>query len=141
MVYLGMDFNVYYNLSCQNCLSLPLCHVQALAPKALINEHKITNEYKKGQVLFAQGNPDCGAYFLLAGEIQLQSYEHPKSSKLINAKGAIINPEAISSSSSTHEFTATATTNSVVCFLDTKFCQRQLKKQIMLNHLDQPSIN
>lgn len=65
--------NPIIKLDCQTCSSRlfgVLCNLEAPALKEC-NQHKTTNDYKKGQVIFYEGNQAYGLYCVFAGRVKL----------------------------------------------------------------------
>ncbi len=61
------------NIDCTACSSRVLgvlCNLKELALKEC-NEHKTTNYYKKGQVIFYEGNQSYGLYCVFSGRVKL----------------------------------------------------------------------
>lgn len=109
---------------CQDCPSFGegiFCELKAHALDG-VSEHKVTNNYKKGQTLFMQGTPPFGLFCISSGNIKLvKSDASGKDSIIRIAKpGDILGHRSLFSDQN-YQATAVALEDTTVCFLDRKY--------------------
>lgn len=110
---------------------------------AEVSEHKIMNAFKRGQVLFHEGNPAFGVYCISEGKVKLsKTSENGKETMLrIAGPGDLIGFQHIVQNG-VNDLTATALEDTKICFLDRGFLQNLVKEENscameLLSHLAQ----
>lgn len=108
-----------------------------------VSEHKIMNSFKRGQVLFHEGNPAFGVYCISEGKVKLtKNNENGKETLLrIAGPGDLIGFQHIVTSG-VNDVTATALEETKICFIDRIFLQNLVKEESscaieLLSHLAQ----
>ena len=83
-----------------------------------VTDHKINNSYKKGQVLFVEGNPTFGIYCVSSGNIKItqMSADGKESIIRIASAGDVIGHRSLFTQKH-YQATATALENAHVCFI------------------------
>jgi CRP-like cAMP-binding protein len=117
---------------CETCPSRGkgiFCELEGLALKD-VSDHKVTNNYKKGQTLFVQGNPPFGMYCISKGNIKVtQVGEDGKESIVrIATAGDVLGHRSIFTDQY-YNATATAIEDSHVCFIDKKYILKLVQSQ------------
>jgi CRP-like cAMP-binding protein len=117
---------------CDDCPSKGQGIFCALEKAALddVSDHKVVNNYKKGQTLFVQGNPPYGMYCVSRGNIKItQVGEDGKESIVrIATEGDVIGHRSIFTDQYYHA-TATALEDSNVCFIDKKYIIKLVQEE------------
>jgi len=95
-----------------------------------VSEHKIMNAFKRGQVLFHEGNPAFGVYCISTGKVKLsKTSENGKETMLrIAGPGDLIGFQHIVQNG-VNDLTATALEDTKICFLDRSFLQNLVKEE------------
>ncbi len=95
-----------------------------------ISQHKIMNAFKRGQVLFHEGNPAFGVYCISQGKVKLtKTSENGKETMLrIAGPGDLIGFQHIVQNG-INDVTATALEETKICFLDRVFLQKLVKEE------------
>jgi CRP-like cAMP-binding protein len=95
-----------------------------------VSDHKIMNAYKRGQVLFHEGNPAFGVYCISDGKVKLtKTSENGKETMLrIAGPGDLIGFQHIVENG-VNDVTATALEETKICFLDRSFLQKLVKEE------------
>ena len=95
-----------------------------------ISDHKIMNAFKRGQVLFHEGNPAFGVYCISEGKVKLtKTSENGKETMLrIAGPGDLIGFQHIVQNG-INDVTATALEETKICFLDRVFLQKLVKEE------------
>lgn len=95
-----------------------------------VSEHKIMNAFKRGQVLFHEGNPAFGVYCISEGKVKLtKTSENGKETMLrIAGPGDLIGFQHIVQNG-VNDVTATALEETKICFLDRTFLQNLVKQE------------
>lgn len=96
---------------------------------ASLSEHKISNNYKKGQTLFFQGNPPFGIFCVNKGKIKISHIgEDGKEALLrIAGDGDILGHRSLFSEEH-YSATATALEDCTVCFIDKKYILKAIEE-------------
>jgi CRP-like cAMP-binding protein len=119
-------------VECTNCANKYKSIFCKLEEAALtdISEHKVMNNFKRGQVLFHEGNPAFGAYCISNGKIKLTKLSENGKETLIHIAGPgdIVGFQHMLQAGS-NDVTATALEESQVCFLDRQFLQKLVKEE------------
>ncbi len=114
-------------ISCEQCSSRKKSVFCDLKKKFLeaIDLTKITNIYKKGQIIFHEGNPPLGIYCINKGVVKLTMVGKNGRESIIRlaVPGDMIGYRSLFSSEN-YLATATALEDSVICFLDKNFIQK-----------------
>lgn len=117
---------------CDDCPSQGKGIFCELEAKALddVGEHKVVNNYKKGQTLFVQGNPPYGMYCVSKGNIKVtQVGEDGKESIVrIATEGDVLGHRSIFTDQY-YNATATAIEDSNVCFIDKKYILKLVQQE------------
>jgi CRP-like cAMP-binding protein len=131
-------------MNCENCPSLQegiFCHLNH-GELEDISEHKIINNYKKGQTLFIQGNQPSGLYCVSTGNIKLTKTnpEGKESIIRIACAGDVIGHRSLFQHGN-YGATATALEDSSVCFIDKKYIMGMIesKPTVALNLIEKLS--
>lgn len=116
---------------CQNCSSRAssiFCDLQGQDLEKLDN-HKISNKYKKGQTLFFQGNPPFGIFCVNQGKVKIAHVgpDGKESILRIASNGDILGHRSLFSEEH-YSATATAIEDSVVCFIDKKYILKAIEE-------------
>jgi CRP-like cAMP-binding protein len=92
-----------------------------------ILQHKKTFKVKKGEIIFKEGDPVTGVFFVNAGNVKVHKrWDDDKELIIRFAKeGSILGHRGIGSD--THPVSATALENGVVCYIDKDFFEATLK--------------
>ncbi len=95
-----------------------------------VSDHKIMNAFKRGQVLFHEGNPAFGVYCISEGKVKLtKTSENGKETMLrIAGPGDLIGFQHIVLNG-VNDVTATALEETKICFLDRVFLQKLVKEE------------
>lgn len=95
-----------------------------------VSNNKVMNGFKRGQVLFHEGNPAFGVYCISSGKVKLTKLSESGKETLINIAGPgdIVGFQHMMKSG-INEMTATALEDSHVCFLDFQFFQKMVRAE------------
>lgn len=109
--------------SCESCPSKDdgiFCHMH-MSELEEINQHKITNTYKKGQTLFVQGTHPYGIYCIASGNIKLTKTGPDGKETIVRIvhAGDILGHRSLFTDEDFSK-TATAMEDTEVCFVDKK---------------------
>jgi len=96
---------------------------------AQLDAHKISNNYKKGQTLFFQGNPPFGIFCVNQGKIKIShtGQDGKESILRIASDGDILGHRSLFSEQY-YSATATALEDCTVCFIDKKFILKEIEQ-------------
>ncbi len=116
---------------CETCPSRGtsvFCNLEGEQLKQL-DEHKISNKYKKGQTLFFQGNPPFGIFCVNEGKIKIShtGTDGKEAILRIAASGDILGHRSLFSDEH-YSATATALEDCTVCFIDKKFILKEIEQ-------------
>lgn len=116
---------------CEHCVSRSkgiFCELSTLVLSD-INQHKVMNTYKKGQVIFYQDNPPFGLYCLSTGKIKVtKTGSDGKESIVRLAKGGDILGHRSLFSQTNYTATATTLEETTICFIDKKYILQAIEK-------------
>lgn len=114
---------------CKNHDKSIFCKLEAASLQD-VSEHKIMNNFKRGQVLFHEGNPAFGVYCVSQGKIKLtKSNEDGRETLLrIAGPGDLIGFQHIVQNG-VNDLTATALEDTQICFLDRTFLQKMVQEE------------
>lgn len=136
--------NQIKTLLCANCESREkgiFCDLEKIALHN-VSQHKITNTYKKGQVIFYQGNPTFGLYCINHGKIKITKTGKDGKESIVRLAhdGDVLGHRSLFSNEK-YMATATAMEDTTVCFLDKKYIYEAIQDQpsIALNIIQQLS--
>lgn len=120
------------HLQCENCQSRDkgvFCDLDKMALHD-VTGHKVTNTYKKGQVIFYQGNPPFGLYCVSTGKIKITKTGNDGKESIVRLAGAgdVLGHRSLFSNEN-YTATATAMEDTAVCFLDKKFIYKAIQDQ------------
>jgi CRP-like cAMP-binding protein len=119
-------------VSCQDCERRDqsiFCSVEEDGLQA-ITDHKVMNIYKKGQVLFHQGNPSFGAYCVNEGKVKLTKVDGQGREMILQIVGpGEVIEQGQDKCRSLNQVSAIALEESKICFLDKHFF-----KDFLQNH-------
>lgn len=120
------------NIACENCPSRGdgiFCNLELLELKN-VDEHKVTNTFKRGQTLFVQGNHPYGLYCISSGNIKVTKVGSDGKESIVRicSGGDILGHRSLFSDQH-YTATATALEDSTVCFLDKKFIMKAIEEQ------------
>lgn len=95
-----------------------------------VSDHKIMNAFKKGQVLFHEGNPAFGVYCISQGKVKLTKVSGDGKETLlrISGPGDLIGFQQIIHSG-VNDMTATALEDTKICFIDRQFLQKTVENK------------
>ncbi|WP_336516826.1 Crp/Fnr family transcriptional regulator [Pollutibacter soli] len=99
----------------------------------IVNQYKTQFQFKKGEIIFNQGDPVSGVYFIQSGVIK-QEITGIKGKPLILrlcGQGKMMGHRSISSKAK-HPYTATAVEDCRICFMDLEFFKSLLRKSEQL---------
>lgn len=120
------------NMSCEDCpsrgegifcgLNIPELHE--------VDEHKVTNTFKRGQTLFVQGNHPYGLYCVSKGNIKVTKVggDGKESIVRICTGGDILGHRSLFTDQH-YSATATAVEDTTVCFLDKKYIMKAIEER------------
>lgn len=123
------------HFNCEKCLSRNKGIFCQLEHEELseVNNHKVVNLYKKGQVIFHQGNPPFGLYCISTGKIKVTKVGNDGKESIVRlATGGDVLGHRSLFSNENYSASATALEDTTICFLDKKFIIKAIQ--------DQPSI-
>lgn len=118
-------------IQCENCSSRGdgiFCALEASALKEM-DEKKVTNTFKKGQVIFQQGNPSLGVYCVNHGKIKLTMTGNDGKISIVRlaSDGDVLGHRSLFSHEN-YSATATAIEDTVVCFIDKETIMKSLRE-------------
>jgi len=92
-----------------------------------VSRNKVMNVYKRGQVLFHQGNPAFGVYCVSSGKIKLTKISEAGRENVITivGPGDLIGYQH-GNGQNVNDVTATAIEDTKVCFIDRAFLQKMI---------------
>jgi CRP-like cAMP-binding protein len=95
-----------------------------------ISQHKIMNAFKRGQVLFHEGNPAFGVYCISQGKVKLTKTSENGKETMLRIAGPVdlIGFQHIVQNG-INDVTATALEETKICFLDRVFLQKLVKEE------------
>ncbi len=119
-------------VDCEHCDNRDKSIFCKLEKEALkdVSDHKIMNSYKRGQILFHEGNPAFGVYCISQGKVKLtKNNENGKETLLkISGPGEMIGFQYIMQSG-VNDVTATALEETKICFLDRVYLQKVIQDE------------
>lgn len=122
-------------LKCEECPSrskgvFSSCEVESTER---LNKNRITNIYKKGQTLFVEGNTTHGLYCIMEGAVKITRMGPEGKEVMVRlvSIGNILGHRSVFCSER-YSATATALTDTTVCFVDKKFIVELIKKDSLL---------
>lgn len=94
-----------------------------------LDKNKVTNVYKKGQILFNEGSPALGVYCVLDGQIKiLKNSENGKETIVkLAGSGDVLGLRGVLTENN-HPATAKVMQDSHICFIDRKFFKDLIQK-------------
>ncbi len=94
-----------------------------------LDKNKVTNVYKKGQILFNEGSPALGVYCVLDGQIKiLKNSENGKETIMkLAGSGDVLGLRGVLTENN-HPATAKVMQDSHICFIDRKFFKELIQK-------------
>ena len=95
----------------------------------IISQYKLQFQFKKGEVIFNQGDPVTGVYFIQSGVVK-QEITGVKGKPLILrlcGQGKMMGHRSVSTKAR-HPYTATAVEDCRICFMDLEFFRGLLRK-------------
>lgn len=132
------------NLKCENCESQSkgvFCDLEKMALHN-VSQQKVTNFYKKGQIIFYQGNPPFGLYCISQGKIKITKTDPDGKVSIVRLAGSgdVLGHRSLFSNEN-YSATATAMEDTIVCFLDKMYIHEAIQDQpsIALNIIQQLS--
>lgn len=123
---------VLKNINCENCQSRSkgiFCELEHLS-LGEVSRNKVMNTYKKGQVIFYQGNPPFGLYCINSGKIKITKMGNDGKESIVRlaSDGDVLGHRSLFSNEN-YTATATALEDTAVCFLDKKFILTAIAEQ------------
>ena len=120
------------NISCENCLSKGqgiFCELEQ-GSLADVSKNKVMNVYKRGQIIFYQGNPSFGLYCINTGKIKIAKTGTDGKESIIRiaAAGDVLGHRSLFSNEH-YSATATALEDTRICFLDKKFITGAIEQE------------
>ncbi len=114
---------------CENKDKSIFCELEEKSLQS-ISDQKIMNTYKKGQVLFHEGNPAFGVYCISTGKVKLTKMSEAGKEIIISISGPgdIVGSQHIVKSG-LNDVTATAIEETKICFIDREFMSKTIKEQ------------
>jgi CRP/FNR family transcriptional regulator len=123
--------------SCFACQARERSEWSTLAPEEVrqLNEVKVRNTYRTGQMVFYQGNPCLGIYCIVEGTVVLRKTDAAGNSVIVRlAKaGQTIGYRAFFAGSP-YEASAEAVIDSTICFIDKAAMRRLLEQNPSIGH-------
>jgi CRP-like cAMP-binding protein len=119
-------------LHCEDCPSRGegiFCELESLALDDL-SRQKVTNQFKKGQTLFMEGNPPYGLYCVSTGNIKITKMGSDGKDTIVRiaTSGDVIGHRSIFTDQH-YSATATALDDASVCFIDKKFILKMVQEK------------
>lgn len=119
-------------VDCSHCENKDKSIFCQLEQKALddVSQHKIMNAFKKGQVLFHEGNPAFGVYCVSQGKVKLTKMSGDGKETLLHIAGPgdLIGFQQVVNATM-NDMTATALEETKICFIDRQFLQKTLEHE------------
>lgn len=119
-------------VDCSHCENKDKSVFCELEEKSLqqVSDQKIMNTYKKGQVLFHEGNPAFGVYCVSSGKIKLTKMSEAGKEIImsISGPGDIVGSQHIIKAG-LNDVTATALEETKICFIDREFMNKKVKEE------------
>lgn len=120
------------NINCENCASRGkgiFCELENLA-LSQVSDTKIMNTYKKGHVIFHQGNPPFGLYCVNSGKIKITKIGNDGTETIIRVAGPgdVLGHRSLFSNEN-YTATATALEDTAICFIDKKFIHKTMQEE------------
>lgn len=107
--------------NCKDCNAKSKGIFCDLAPNVLddVSQHKVMNNYKKGQNIFFQGNPPMGLYCVASGKIKVTRTGNDGKESIIRIAGAgdVLGHRSLFSKEN-YEASATVLEDASICFID-----------------------
>lgn len=120
------------NVGCESCVSRKkgiFCELEHTA-LAEVSNTKIMNTFKKGQIIFHQGNPSFGLYCVYSGKIKITRIGNDGKESIIRiASGGDVLGHRNLFSNENYTATASALEDATICFLDKNFILKSIKEQ------------
>lgn len=120
------------HVNCDMCESRGkgiFCDLEHL-PLTEVSRNKVMNTYKKGQVIFFQGNPPFGLYCVNSGKIKISKMGNDGKEAIVRlASGGDVLGHRSLFSNENYTATATALEDTAICFLDKKFIFKAIQEQ------------
>jgi len=119
------------NLKCETCDSRGkgiFCHLEH-DELTDVSNHKVSNTYKKGHVIFYQGNPPFGLYCINSGKIKISIVGDDGKETIVRiaTAGDVLGHRSLFSNE-TYSATATALEDTAMCFIDKKFIFKSMQE-------------
>lgn len=139
-----MKSNSAKKLQCDNCPSRAagiFCQLES-APLQEVSQQKVTNSYKKGEIIYSQGNPAFGLYCINSGKIKITKNDSQGKEAIVQlAAGGDVLGHRNLFGDETYTATAVALENTTICFLDKKFITQAISQNpsIALNIIEKLS--
>ncbi len=119
------------SISCDHCPSLQEGIFCSMNEESLVavSEHKITNSFKKGQVIFSEGNHPFGLYCVSQGNIKLTKTGPDGKESIIRivSGGDVLGHRSLFTDQD-YSATAKALEDTTVCFIDKKFILKVMEQ-------------
>ena len=120
------------NVDCSNCSSQGksiFCQLEKMA-SAKVSEHKIMNNYKKGQTIYFQGNPAFGLYCINSGKIKVSTIASDGRESIIRiaSSGDSLGHQNLFNEEN-YNATATVIEDAIICFFDKAFIHQAVKDE------------
>lgn len=127
--------------SCSSRCKSIFCDLD-MASLSFISQSKVTNEYKKGQIVFAQGNPPFGLYNIQSGKVKIYKLgsDGKESIVRIAGPGDVIGHRNLFSKE-IYTVSAMVIEDASICFFDKKYIYTVLesKPSVALNLIEKLS--
>lgn len=120
------------NSGCEDCASRKKGIFCDLDHSALsdVSHTKTMNTYKKGHIIFYQGNPPFGLYCISSGKIKISKIGNDGKESIIRiADGGDVLGHRSLFSNENYTATATAMEDTRICFMDKKFIFKKIQEQ------------
>lgn len=94
-----------------------------------ISANKISNNYKRGQTLFLQGNPGTGVFCIRSGKVKLSRIAHDGKEVIVRiaAAGDVVGHQNLYSDE-TNTTTATVIEEAQICFIEKSFLLKMIQE-------------
>ncbi len=95
----------------------------------LIESNRLVYEVKKGMLIFEEGTPVKGIYFVYEGMVKVHQYWSYGKEIILRfaTEGTVLGHRGLSTQSSIYPVSATALEKSTVCFIDFSFFEQTIK--------------
>ncbi len=125
-----MHKNLFKNVNCDQCHSREkgiFCDLEQIA-LTKVGRNKIMNSYKKGQIIFFQGNPPFGLYCIATGKIKVSKIGNDGKESIVRiaSAGDVLGHRSLFSQEN-YSATATVIEDAAICFLDRNYIFSALK--------------